>query len=91
MARVKPLSIPGGASHGGPHAVVVWGVHRGVSPAVWPVVWRAEHRCVGGSMPGGLQVPAVVVKAGDDVTRIPLDVLLVGPVLNLHSDRFIQG
>ena len=42
-------------------------------------------------MPGGLQVPAVVVIAGDDVTLIPLDVLLGGPVLNLHSDRFIQG
>ena len=42
-------------------------------------------------MPRGLQVPAVVVKAGNDVTRVLLDVLCVGPVLNLHSDRFIQG
>ena len=42
-------------------------------------------------MPGGLQVPAVVVIAGNDVARVHLDVLGVGPVLTLHSDRFSQG
>ncbi len=43
-------------------------------------------------MPAGLSVPAVVVVAGDDVTRVLLlDVLLGGPVLYLHSGRFIQG